>query len=149
MGVEIERKFLVDKKIWSTVQPTSSFTLVQGYLSFATEKTVRVRVKDDSGFITVKGKTESMTRKEFEYSIPKEEALEMLSLFCDRTIEKVRHEIPYEGIIWEVDEFTTPNPGLILAEAELISENQQLIFPPWITEEVTGQPEYYNSNMLQ
>jgi len=137
MGVEIERKFLVDKKIWSTVQPTSSFTLVQGYLSFATEKTVRVRVKD------------SMTRKEFEYSIPKEEALEMLSLFCDRTIEKVRHEIPYEGIIWEVDEFTTPNPGLILAEAELISENQQLIFPPWITEEVTGQPEYYNSNMLQ
>lgn len=148
MGVEIERKFLVDKTKWEKVRPSSGLKIIQGYILKSIEKTVRVRTKGDTGFITIKGKTKGITRKEFEYAIPFEEAVQLLNEFCDKKIIKTRFEFDFEGFIWEVDEFESPKEGLILAEIELSSEKENFTHPEWLMEEVSNQPEYYNANMI-
>lgn len=148
MGIEIERKFLVDKNQWEKAKPKEGKHIVQGYLQKSPEKTVRIRVKGEQGFITIKGRTEGFSRKEFEYLIPVEEAREMIATFCTTYIDKTRFEVIVDNMIWEVDEFKSPRKGLILAEIELPDENHDFVLPDWIAEEVSDDPQYFNSNML-
>ena len=148
MGKEIERKFLVrDDSFRSLAQGTR---YRQGYLNSVKERVVRVRTIDDKGFLTIKGITTGATRAEYEYEIPVKEAEAMLDELCEQPlIEKNRYKIAHKGFIWEVDEFFGENQGLIFAEVELESEDQQFDKPDWITDEVTGDPKYFNSNLIQ
>ncbi|PHR46054.1 MAG: adenylate cyclase [Fluviicola sp.] len=148
MGVEIERKFLVKKEKWQAIRPSNGELIIQGYLQKDPNKTVRVRVKNNSGYITIKGKSKGITRLEFEYEIPVNEAKEMIQEFCDRFIEKTRYFFEHEGFTWEVDEFLSPKKGLILAEIELNSEEQKFSLPNWIDKEVSDDLQYFNSNMI-
>lgn len=148
MGLEIERKFLVDKKLWAEIEKPEGEIIKQGYLLKSFEKTIRVRTKNKKGYLTIKGATEGITRKEYEYEIPKAEADELLNDFCNRFIEKTRYCINHSGKIWEVDEFKSPNKGLILAEIELLTADEIFEKPNWITKEVSDDPQYFNANML-
>lgn len=148
MGVEIERKFLVDKKRWQKIKPTEGLFIAQGYLHNSKDKTVRVRTKGEKGFLTIKGATDGISRTEFEYVIPKKDAEELLCKFCPKRIEKTRYLVEHNGKTWEVDEFDFPNSGLILAEVELNSVEEQIALPEWVTEDVSDNPAYFNSNML-
>lgn len=146
MGKEIERKFLVTGNGWRDAPAT---TYRQGYLSTDRNRTVRVRVAGDKGFLTIKGITVGASRTEYEYSIPVEDALEMLANLCLRPlIEKRRYRVDHGGPIWEVDVFFGDNEGLILAEVELENESQQIDLPPWIGREVTGDARFYNANLI-
>ncbi|WP_158825449.1 CYTH domain-containing protein [Mucilaginibacter lacusdianchii] len=147
MGVEIERKFLVDHNLWHRAEKPKAVPYRQGYLLSSPQKTVRVRVAGIKGYITIKGATEGFSRKEYEYEIPVAEAAELLDNFADKCIEKTRVRFPFMGKVWEVDEFAGDNQGLIVAEIELHSEDEEIQFPPWITEEVTGDNRYYNSSL--
>lgn len=145
MKLEIERKYLVDKAKWNSFEKPAPKFLQQGYLHSSPDKTIRIRVTDSEGYLTIKGKTVGATRKEFEYAIPKSDAQELLNEFCDSVISKIRYRILYEGNIWEVDEFKGDNEGLIIAEIELESESQEFKIPDWVAREVTGEEKYYNS----
>ncbi len=148
MATEIERKFLITGDAWRGRGTSSVFR--QGYLSTVKERTVRVRTIDDKGFLTVKGITVGATRSEYEYTIPVTDADEMLNDLCEKPIiEKYRYKIPLGGVTWEVDEFLGVNDGLIVAEVELQSEDQYFPKPDWIGEEVTDDPRYFNSNLVQ
>lgn len=139
MGKEIERKFLVVDN--SFLECAESFEeICQGYLSTTPESTVRVRIKGNKAFITVKSKTIGITRGEWEYEIPVNEARELLSL-CSGSIEKTRY---YCGR-WEIDIFHGKLSGLILAEIELNSENEAIKLPSFIDREVTNDKRYFNS----
>jgi adenylate cyclase len=145
MSQEIERKFLVIGEYKS--HATQSFRIVQGYLSSATGRTVRIRIKGDKGYITVKGKSNEsgMSRYEWEKEIPLNEAEELLQLCEPGAIDKIRYEIPVGHHIYEVDEFHGDNNGLTLAEIELTSETESYLKPEWLGAEVTGDRRYYNS----
>lgn len=146
MGIEIERKFLV--KDMSFKEIASGCTEIrQGYLSREPEHTVRVRTRGKSGYLTVKGKNKGMTRLEFEYEIPYEDAVKMLALCVPPIIEKHRYLVDYAGCTWEVDCFHGLKEGLITAEIELPDECAEFLLPPFVGEEVTGNPQYYNSNL--
>ena len=147
MGKEIERKFLVKGNDWRKLAHGTHYR--QGYLSTVKERTVRVRIIDDKGFLTVKGITMGASRLEFEYDIPVKDACEMLEICEQPIIEKSRYKIKYGGFTWEVDEFYGVNKGLIVAEIELQSEDQKFDKPDWIGEEVTGDPKYFNSNLIK
>ena len=148
MGLEIERKFLVDSSIWQA--PDDGKVYRQGYIRTHNNNTVRIRTAGDRGFLTLKSKTKGATRSEFEYAIPLAEAEEMLHLLCDRPlIEKIRYEVMFAGFKWEVDRFLGDNEGLLLAEIELPTEDQEFTLPDWATIEVTGDKRYYNSNLTQ
>jgi len=147
MPVEIERKFLVAGDGWRGLAPGRYYR--QGYLSTAAGRTVRVRAVGDSGYLTIKGATVNATRVEYEYRIPVEDAHAMLDGLCERPlIEKTRYRIEHRGLVWEVDEFAGENAGLLLAEVELESEDQDIALPEWIGEEVTGDPRYYKANLI-
>jgi CYTH domain-containing protein len=104
----------------------------------------------DQGYLTIKGPTVDYSRAEFEYPIPVEDALDMLSSLCQPPlIEKTRYRIELSGLIWEVDEFAGENQGLIIAEVELTDANQAIAFPNWIGAEVSDDPRYYNSNLIK
>jgi len=146
MALEIERKFLVKEGVWRNEQGTK---YRQGYLNSYKERTVRVRIIDDKGYLTVKGISRGAVRVEYEYEIPRTEAEAMLNDLCEKPlIEKIRYKIEYKGLIWEVDEFFGENLGLILAEVELESEDQKFVKPEWIGEEVTEDPKYFNANLI-
>lgn len=145
MAVEIERKFLVAGEAWR--DGAEAVPYAQGYLSRGTGRTVRVRLAGTKGFLTVKGPVNGISRDEFEYSIPAEDALSMLRLCDGPIIEKRRYRITHAGHLWEVDEFRGDNEGLIVAEVELSSEADTPSLPPWVGREVTGDPRYYNSNL--
>ena len=148
MPDEIERKFLVKDSRWKAFGNGELFR--QGYLSLEPERTVRVRVAGDKGFLTIKGKTRGVTRSEYEYEIPVAEAASMLDDLCvGPQIEKLRYRINHAGQVWEVDEFLGDNAGLIVAEIELASEDQKIDLPEWVGEEVSGDPRYYNSNLTR
>lgn len=149
MGVEIERKFLVKKEIWEKEKKPQGELYIQGYLMSGNSNTVRVRITPRGAFLTLKTARKGFSRGEFEYSIPKEEANEILKLMAVSLIEKVRFKIEFEGNVWEVDEFLGANSGLILAEIELKEENQFLKIPDWVGEEVSDRSEYYNSNLAK
>jgi len=146
MALEIERKFLVKEGVWRNEQGTK---YRQGYLNSYKERTVRVRIIDDKGYLTVKGISRGAVRVEYEYEIPRTEAEAMLNDLCEKPlIEKIRYKIEYKVLIWEVDEFFGENLGLILAEVELESEDQKFVKPEWIGEEVTEDPKYFNANLI-
>jgi adenylate cyclase len=147
MATEIERKFLVRDESWRQLGKGSHFR--QGYLCTEPGRSVRVRVAGDKGFLTIKGKTVKATRTEYEYVIPQPDADAMLEELCERPlIEKTRYRIDHEGLVWEVDEFEGENAGLVVAEVELLSENQDIALPSWIGEEVTADPRYYNASLI-
>jgi adenylate cyclase len=147
MGTEIERKFLVDfEQIEGLDEGTS---IKQGYIETKDLTVVRVRTRDEDAFLTIKGSNKGMSRLEFEYSIPLNEAKEMLEKLCSKPIiDKTRYLLNYEGHIWEIDVFYGGNEGLIVAEVELKTENENVILPPWIIKEVTSEERYYNSSLL-
>lgn len=148
MATEIERKFLVKDKGWE-VNVQNQYLIKQGYLSVDPTRTVRVRIKGDKGFLTIKSGQVGTTRAEFEYQIPVEDAEAML-LLCDQPIiEKVRHEVLFEKFLWEVDVFGGRNQGLVVAEIELVTANQIFDLPIWAGEEVTQDIRYYNSHLMQ
>ncbi|HEY9640877.1 MAG TPA: CYTH domain-containing protein [Coleofasciculaceae cyanobacterium] len=147
MAIEIERKFLVKGNDWRIVTGT---VYRQGYIVSGNGRTVRVRLAGDQGYLTIKGGARGISRSEYEYLIPVSDAIEMLDSLCDRPqIEKTRYKIPYEGLIWEVDEFAGENQGLILAEVELTSPDQPITLPPWIGQEVSRDFRYFNSNLAK
>ncbi|RAM49612.1 MAG: adenylate cyclase [Hapalosiphonaceae cyanobacterium JJU2] len=148
MAKEIERKFLVKGDNWRKLAEGSVYC--QGYIATQKEATVRVRIVGNQGYLTIKSPSVKYSRSEFEYPIPIEDAQEMLDKLCDRPIiEKTRYKIEYSGLIWEIDEFEGVNKGLILAEVELSEETQQIELPPWIGEEVSEDPKYFNSNLVK
>ncbi|PLX82826.1 MAG: adenylate cyclase [Desulfuromonas sp.] len=148
MGVEIERKFLVRGDAWRA--GAEGIPVRQGYLSVDPPRAVRVRQTGKRGFLTIKGKTEGISRTEFEYPIPLEDAEELLEHLCLRPlIEKVRYRVPHAGLLWEVDEFLGENTGLILAEVELESAAQEVPLPPWAGREVSEDPRYFNAALAR
>jgi len=146
MAVEIERKFLIKNDSWR--EGAIGVNYKQGYLARGKDGTVRVRIAGEKGILTVKGKSVGFSRKEFEYKIPVNDALEMLELCAKPLIEKTRYTISYKNLIWEVDEFRGENRGLIFAEVELLSEDQKIDLPDWIGKEVTGDIKYYNARLV-
>lgn len=146
MGIEIERKFLVN---FLPDFPSPPQTLCQGYITDDPERVVRIRTMDSQAFITVKGKTTGTRRLEYEYPVPPDEALQMLDRLCLRPlIEKKRYTLDHEGFQWTIDVFSGENAGLVLAEIELSSEDQGFPLPPWAGQEVSGDPRYFNSNLI-
>ena len=144
MAVEIERKFRTLGVDFLADQEGERLT--QGYLSHAPRATVRLRVQGNSAWLTIKGRTRGASRSEFEYPIPPDDAHAMLGEMCpEGVIDKTRYRIPFGDHVWEVDEFHGDNQGLVVAEVELDSEDQPFERPPWLGEEVTGDPKYYNS----
>lgn len=147
MAIEIERKFLVTGDAWRGGSTSTLFR--QGYLSTVKERTVRVRVAGDRGSITIKGITVEATRTEFEYSIPAADANAMLDVLCEPPIiDKTRHVVEFDGTTWEIDEFAGVNAGLIVAEVELDTVDEEFTLPEWIGGEVTDDPRYFNSNLI-
>lgn len=148
MAKEIERKFLVKGDSWRAEAKGKVYR--QGYLSSVKERVVRVRTIENKGFLTIKGITKGVSRSEFEYEISVEDANTMLDEICEKPIiEKKRYKIPQGPLVFEVDEFFGENEGLIVAEVELTSEAQQVDLPDWIGAEVSGDPRYFNSNLIE
>lgn len=144
MGKETERKFLV--KNLSFKNFTEGILLKQGYLSVNPAATVRVRIVSDRAYLTIKGKSTGISQAEYEYEIPLKDADEMLNNLCSRPIiEKYRYIVEYKGFTWEIDEFLNENEGLIIAEIELESENQDFPRPDFVGDEVTFDYRYKNS----
>jgi CYTH domain-containing protein len=146
MGKEIERKYLVKGDSWKELATGTLYR--QGYLNSAKERVVRVRTMGDRAAMTVKGITVGASRLEFEYDIPFDDATQLLELCEQPIIEKTRYKIPLGDLVWEVDEFHGVNDGLTVAECELESEDQAIDKPDWVGDEVTGDPRYFNSNLI-
>ena len=150
MGVEIERKFLIREGFESQWKgDVTGIPYVQGYLCRERGRTVRVRIAGPKAYLTIKGEVQGISRPEFEYAIPVEDARAMLLLCDGPLVEKTRHLIPHEGHVWEVDVFHGENEGLTLAEIELKAEGQKVPLPGWAGREVTGDQHYYNSSLSQ
>lgn len=145
MALETERKFLVISEAWR--QLGNAVPYAQGYLSRGSGRTVRVRIAGEKAYLTIKGPVIGITREEFEYPIPIEDAKSMLPLCDGPVIEKTRTTIPIGSHVWEVDEFSGENAGLIVAEVELSEPSESVVEPEWVGPEVTGDPRYYNSNL--
>ncbi len=149
MPKEIERKFLINRSKISL--PAAGKRIRQGYLPAANDSktVVRVRVVDDQAYLTIKGENTGPIRSEYEYPIPPDHGEEILNGLCRRPlIEKTRYELVIENHTWEIDVFEGDNVGLIIAEIELETEDEDFIRPDWITREVTDDPKYYNSNLI-
>jgi len=147
VGVEIERKFLLSGDGWMSLGEPVFFK--QGYLSSNKDRVVRVRIEGERAVMTIKGANKGATRGEWEYEIPVADAVELLDGLCEQPlIEKYRRRITFAGNVWEVDEFLGVNAGLVVAEIELQSEDQQFDKPDWIGEEVTADLRYLNSNLI-
>lgn len=144
-NIEIERKFLVKGEYKHLA--SKSYRIAQGYLSTSSGRTVRVRIKGDKGYLTIKGmrSTSGLSRYEWEKEIPVNEARELLALCKPTIIDKTRYEVVFEGQTYEVDEFYGANEGLTVAELELESEDATFTKPDWLGEEVTQQKCYNNS----
>ena len=148
MGREIERKFLVCGEFIHLA--TSVTRISQGYIAKSDQLTLRVRTRDDKGYFTIKGRSDKagLSRNEWEWEIPIEEARELLQ-YSNGTIEKSRYLVPYKGHTFEVDCFYGQNEGLVMAEVELSNEDEEFARPDWLGEEVTGDRRYYNSQLLK
>ena len=148
MGKEIERKFLLKSDAWRALATGTAYR--QGYLNSAKERTVRIRTVGDKAFLTIKGISVGVTRAEYEYPIPFDDCNAMLDNLAEKPlIEKNRYKIALGGLTWEIDEFFGENQGLIVAEVELQSEDQAFDKPAWVGEEVSGDPRYFNSNLIK
>jgi adenylate cyclase len=149
MSIEIERKFLVNKEKWESLEKPKGAYIRQGYLTDATNCTVRVRETDSEGFLTIKGKSEGVARAEFEYAIPKAEARQMLETLAQTQLEKTRYKMMVGQHTWEVDVFHGANDGLVLAEIELEALDETFELPDWVDKEVSDDPRYFNSRLAQ
>ena len=147
MGIEIERKFLVKNAGWRD-DADAGLLCRQGYLVARLELTVRVRIMGIHGFLTIKGATEGISRSEYEYPIPLEEAKELLHS-CSFRVEKQRYRIEVEKHLWEVDVFAGANEGLVLAEVELKFEEESFARPNWLGDEVSTDARYSNARLAQ
>lgn len=149
MAQEIERKFLVKGDFKPEVEKKTR--IIQGYLSSVPERTVRVRVKGDKGFLTIKGmgNASGASRYEWEREIPVAEAEDLLQICEPGVIDKIRYLVKSGDHVFEVDEFFGDNQGLIIAEVELQSEDEAFVKPAWLGEEVTGYTRYYNSMLMK
>ena len=148
MGVEIERKFLIDFSFFDEQDFDSKLEIRQGYILNSVEKVVRVRVSDDKCYLTIKGENSGMSRPEFEYEIPRYEAEQMIDTMCSTIIEKTRNIFFVHGDKWEIDVFRGDNDGLIVAEVEIPSEDYHLRLPKWVIKEVTDDVRYYNNSLI-
>jgi CYTH domain-containing protein len=148
MAIEIERKFLVKNQLFES-QSSRSYSIEQGFLNSDKNRVVRVRLKDEQGFLTIKGKTNDsgLSRFEWEKEIDFKEAKDLLLLCEKNIIQKRRFEVVSGNHCFEIDVFSGLNEGLIIAEVELNSEEENFIKPSWLGTEVTGQPQYYNSEL--
>jgi adenylate cyclase len=144
---EIERKFLILETPDFRKEAFRKTRIVQGYLNSAAERTVRVRIRGEQGFLTIKGKSSSdgLSRFEWEKEISMKEAEALLKICEPGVIEKIRYEIRFGNHIFEADEFLGDNEGLLLAEVELENKGEEIQKPDWLGEEVTGNQKYYNS----
>lgn len=147
MGVEIERKFLLQGEAWRALG--TPVLLRQGYLSSQRERVVRVRIEGDEARLTIKGPNAGTSRGEWEYPIPLADADDLLTLCEQPLIEKYRRRIDFKGLVWEVDEFLGANQGLLVAEVELTSADQHVDLPDWIGEEVSDDARYFNANLIR
>lgn len=145
MALEIERKFLVTGDTWKDGSP--GVHIAQGYLSLDPDRSVRIRLAGKMAWVTIKGRTEGITRAEYEYPIPPEDARDLLQMCLPSLIEKTRHRIPFGGHVWEVDVFHGANDGLVIAEVELADESVIADPPPWVGAEVSADPRYYNASL--
>ena len=150
MTQEIERKFLVKSNAYKD-ESISKIKITQGFLSTVPERTIRVRLKGEKGFITIKGisNESGMSRFEWEKEIDVKDVLDLLKICELGVIEKTRFHVKFEGHMFEVDEFCGENEGLIIAEIELNSEEEEFKRPNWLGKEVTGQVKYYNSTLVK
>lgn len=147
MAREIERKFLVnDTGFLHGLEGTS---IIQAYLTDREEIAVRIRVAGPEGFVTIKSKQKGISRHEFEYEIPVEDANALLELSGNQCISKTRYRVSYQGFLWDVDVFHEANSGLVMAEIELDDEHQAFTLPPWAGKEVTGDKRFYNHELLR
>ncbi len=149
MSQEIERKFLVKGDFMPEVY--NSQRIVQGYICSTPGRTVRVRIRGEKGYLTIKGASDAsgMSRYEFEQEIPLADAEELLKLCEPGAIDKVRHLAKHGSHIWEIDVFAGDNEGLVVAEIELKSEDEPFSLPEWVGDEVTGDRKYYNSMLTK
>ena len=146
MGLEIERKFRVTGDEW---RKGEGALFRQGYLNSDPERTVRVRIEGERAVLTVKGITEGVRRLEFEYEIPVPDAAHLLDALCEKPlIEKRRYRVAVGNHTWEVDDFLGENAGLVVAEIELGTEDEPFEQPPWLGEEVSHDPRFYNVNLV-
>jgi adenylate cyclase len=146
--IEIERKFLVKNRDWGTAASTRR--IEQGYVFIADDRTMRVRRSGEAYSMALKVGTGSMTRHEIEFPIEAAQGQRMLDLLCvEAPIQKTRHVIAFAGKDWEVDVFDGTNAGLIVAEVELSSEDEQFALPPWLGPEVTGDRRFFNAALSQ
>lgn len=147
MAKEIERKFLVDPNKLPSL--SNGDVIKQGYIPTRDLTTVRIRIRSNTAFLTIKGETQGNTRSEFEYTIPITDAEHMMEELCQGPkIDKTRYLIHGKKHTWELDIFHGDNDGLIVAEIELGQENEEITLPEWVTEEVSGDHKYYNSQLL-
>lgn len=146
MAREIERKFLVRSDAWKS-EVTSERSLCQGYLAIDGGNNVRIRTDGESAWLTIKGRGEGITRPEFEYEIPAADAAPLLGLCQNRVVEKKRHLVPAGNLVWEIDEFSGENSGLVVAEIELPDQSTSVPRPAWLGEDVTADPRYLNSSL--
>ena len=149
MGIEIERKFLLKDDSWQQLADAGT-PYRQGYLIGTKQASVRVRIEGDQAFLNIKSRTLGVTRQEYQYPLPLDEAKELLDTLCEKPlVEKTRYKIEYAGHEWEIDVFGGDNSGLVVAEVELQSEHEALALPPWVGVEVSADPRYYNVNLVK
>ncbi len=148
MAVEIERRFRVSSEAWreSVVRSTQ---ITQGYLAITEYAVIRVRVRDTEGYVTIKSRDGGLAREEYEYPVPLEDARSLINLCGAKILEKVRHDVTYAGYLWEIDEYFEPFEGLIIAEVELQSEDEDPARPPWIGEDITHDGNFSNAALAQ
>jgi len=150
MGIEIERKYTVNEKVYDLIDELAAGEeICQGYLNSTPERTVRVRIKGQKAFLTIKGKNQGIARAEFEYEIPVEDARKLLAMCEPFCIEKIRYTFSLDNLTWELDVFQGAHRGLIIAELELEDANLSIQLPEWIEKEVSDDPRYYNSNLAK
>jgi len=149
MAEEIERKFLVTGEGWRGAV-TGQKSLVQGYLSSNAKATVRIRIADDKrAVLTLKGPAEGISRAEFEYEVPLDDARQLLDLARPNVVEKTRYLVPHGGLTWEVDVFAGAHAGLVLAEVELQAVDQAIAMPDWAGPEVSHDDRYANASLAR
>jgi adenylate cyclase len=146
---EIEHKFLVIKEAWDSIEKPNGIPIKQGYLLDTPGKTIRVRIKGDQGFLTIKGAVDKAKRLEYEYPVPVADAEDLLKHFTEKHISKLRYIVEFAGHTWEVDEFLEENEGLLLAEIELKTQPEHYEKPPWTGKDVTKDVRYYNSSLVK
>ena len=147
--IEIERKYLVKQDVHSVIDKIQPHQITQAYLVNEKSKSVRIRIMDNIAFLTIKSDLIGITRKEYEYEIPVNEALSLIESFDLKTLKKKRYKVDFNSKTWEIDVFDENLNGLVLAEIELQSEDEKFDIPEWIDLEVTLNPEYLNANLIK